>query len=104
LEQEARQRRKRTRRIIDREEDDKPEPLKRPRLTVSLTKREIIEDFIKITGKKPSLKPKKNNLEAWVSAAAGRDRPCTVVVSEKVACFCKLSEMNDRCWWRRPVP
>jgi hypothetical protein len=76
LEQEARQRRKRTRRIIDREEDDKPEPLKRPRLTVSLTKREIIEDFIKITGKKPSLKPKKNNLEAWVSAAGEPNWAC----------------------------
>ncbi|GAQ87182.1 hypothetical protein KFL_003360140 [Klebsormidium nitens] len=65
LEAEARQRRKRTRRAAEREEGDKPEPLKRPRLTVSLTKREIIEDFVKITGKKPSLKPKKNPLEQW---------------------------------------
>jgi hypothetical protein len=61
---------KQSRRIASRKNEKKEVPvLKMPKLQVQLTRQEIMDDFIAITGRRPQGKPKKSLILSYVSVS-----------------------------------
>lgn len=66
---------KQSRRALERAEaEEQPEPVVLPKLRLALSRKEISEDFVRITGQRPPVRPRRSSLDLWgLSLCAGLD-------------------------------
>lgn len=85
---------KQSRRIASRKKEKKEVPiLKMPKLQVQLSRQEIMDDFVAITGRRPQGKPKKSLILSYVSAR--RFETYRFCSGDWLVCFVR------RCFWLR---
>lgn len=61
----------------DQKVEEIPEPVKIPKLRIMLSQKEIREDFMKISGRRPPSKPKRHSVQLWGLALCANLDLCT---------------------------